>query len=158
MGNVDSLPRPAIDRALELLPAGHVLGCWEHARFVLGPNGGFVLVAGEGDAVGRAARTALLLAEETRRLLADHLPLAPFLDALVVGRPTPATRRAPAAVVPLDLLPHVLVEGPPVVATSVLRRAARLLRDGHLGPWRPDGQVAGAMIDLCDPAPATTAP
>lgn len=148
--------RPALDQALALLPAGHVLGGWEHTRFVLGRNGGFVLVAGEGDAVHRAARLALALADDTRRRLADHLPLAPFLDALVVGRPTPETRRAPTAVVPLDLLPELLVEGPPVVTAAVVRRAGELLRSGTLCPWRSEAVRPDAMIDLCDPAPMTT--
>lgn len=145
--------RPAIDRALELLPVGHVLGRWEHARFVLGRNGGFVLVAGEGDGVTGASRLALALAAATRRRLADHLPLVPFLDALVVGRPTPATRRSPSPVVPLDLLPHVLVEGPSVIAAPVVRHAAALLASGTLAPWRLEPVRSGAMIDLCDPAP-----
>lgn len=142
---------------LTRIPPGYVVARQPRARFVLGRTGGFVLVPGDTtshDALRAAASAAIEFASSTRQVLADHLSLAPFLDPLVICRRTePGLCACDTPVVPLDLLPHVLGDGPAVVTTTVLQRVTTLLLSESLLSWRFVATPSGAMIDLCDPQP-----
>lgn len=147
----------AIDEVLGHLPAGHVRGRCGLARLVLGCNGGFVVVPA-GSEPEPAARLARRLVDETRATIADHLSLVPFLDALVVERSPRQLPGVPAVLVALDLLPDLLVQGPPVVPVDVVAGVRRLLTGQLLGAWRVDAAQPADTIVLCDPTQATTSP
>lgn len=144
---------------LTRIPPGYVVARQPRARLVLGRTGGFVLVPADTanhDALRAAASAAIEFASRTRQVLADHLPLAPFLDPLVICRRTdPGVGACDTPVVPLDLLPHVLADGPAVVTTTILHRFTTLLLAESLLSWRFVATPSGAMIDLCDPQPTT---
>ena len=123
---------------------------------MIGPNGGFVVVAttssGRGPLAG-AARHAGGLAGEARTSLASLVGMAPFLDALVVSTGRRRSGIEAACVVPLDLLHQVLVEGPRVVAADLLDRLDALVTGGDLPGWHPGTPRGSDVIDL-DQAPA----
>ena len=60
--------------------------------------------------------------------------------------------------VALDLLPDLLVQGPPVVPVDVVAGVRRLLTGQLLGAWRVDAAQPADTIVLCDPTQATTSP
>jgi len=139
----------AVERVLTALAPGRVLAWADPARLVVGPSGAFVVLPHGPDGPDAGARAAAL-AEATRSTLAEHLAWVPFIDAVVAtagdGHCGPG-----ATAVPLDLLPVVLVEGPPVIDAATLTRIAALVDAGLVPPWRTWTTGGGAKIDLCDP-------
>ncbi|MCU0267480.1 MAG: hypothetical protein MUF83_02420 [Acidimicrobiales bacterium] len=131
-------PPADVDEVLRDLPESHVVAARQTLRFVAGPNGAF-LVADEQDTEGHKADRLLALASRIRAVLAEHLPLVPFVSPIVVSpvwSPVWVVTEAPTTVVPLDLLRRILVEGPTVVSDSTLDVLARLVVDGSLDDWR----------------------
>ena len=127
------------------------------------PSGDGRLPADERDPRGISWFAALSLHADgilanSRATIADHLSLVPFLDALVVERSPRQLPGVPAVLVALDLLPDLLVQGPPVVPVDVVAGVRRLLTGQLLGAWRVDAAQPADTIVLCDPTQATTSP
>jgi hypothetical protein len=138
-----------VDAVLAALPQGWSVASTDGARFVAGPTGAFVLVAGWREPEA-GADLAAHLAATTRTALAEHVAWVPFIDAIVV---TGGGRRpkGPATPIPLDLLGEVLVQGPEMIEADVLGVVADLLGRGELAGWRTGLRIDDAKIDLCRP-------
>lgn len=140
----------ALDRYLHTLAPPQIVARWGVARLVVARTGGFVLVPAQGEVVA-AARLAVDLAERTRAAIVERVPLAPFLDPMVVTYGG-YDAWSPAAVLPVDLLNAVIGRSPLRVAPEVVERVARTLRAEPVGGWVVGWPEDGATIDLCDPA------
>lgn len=147
----------ALDQVLGRLPASHVRARCGLARLVLGTNGGFVIVPGSVD-IEPAARLAQRLADETRVCIAEHLPLTPFLGALVSTCTPVRASQSAAVVVAIDLLPDVLVQGPAVIRREVVEGVRDLLESQRLGAWMGEAAGGPGRLELCDPPRPTGSP
>lgn len=112
------------------ITSAHLVFDIDHAWFVVGPSGLFVICEDDGDLVA-ATQRAGDRARSLRDRLANELSWVPFVDALVVTRqhdvdddtPTPELE---CPVIRLDLLRNTLTEGPRSVDDDTLGRLALL--------------------------------
>ncbi len=127
-----------LDRALDGLPADHLVRNLGQARFVLGPSGAHVVSLDDGDP--STPQAVARLAAVVRSALAERSAWVPYVEPfLVTDRDAPCP---PATRVPPRLIPGSLLEGPPVLTAAELGRLAACVEDGAL-----DG------LDAVAPAP-----
>lgn len=120
---------PTLDALLLTLPDEVVVFIVGGTFFVVAPTGLFVIAENPVDvSVGAAA--AATAADRIRALLSDTVPLAPFVDAIVVSDSLPGDG-LPALVVPRDLVLPTILNGPTVIDPVALE-ALRTLDFGTL--------------------------
>lgn len=121
-----------MDRELRTLGSAHALAAAGNLRLVIGPGGVFVVGLATGNAgIGHEVAVA---SRSTRDVLADHLPYAPFVEAVVIDDDEIVSHDE-ANIVPSDLL--VAAFGGHCLAPEMIALLVKQLRSGALSPWHP---------------------
>jgi len=121
-------PHADLRATLDALPPDWVVAPLGPAHVVLGPTGAHVV--GLDDGVDETPTFLARVAGSVRSRLAEHVPLMPFVHALLVtdrpGSSSDATRIPPA------LLSLALIDGPPTLTGDELDRLRACVEAGAL--------------------------